>query len=126
MPRFIVKLSEEDKNWYLEWSTVVDAPITYGMSLEKFKEFYIGEYGRSSMDELEKRLARVEESGTSCRMDDSVDDTISFNRAGKKETKLTKQQIIDHYCKIDHLTSKEDFKKHEANKPIGTKIGTDD
>lgn len=56
MGRLIAKLG----NHYLEWSTVVDAPVTFGMTLEEFREHYREQYGAASMAELEQRLARVE------------------------------------------------------------------
>ena len=34
----IVKLTRGDKSWYLIWSTVADAPATYGMTLEELRE----------------------------------------------------------------------------------------
>lgn len=99
MARTIIKLSEGEQSWYLEFSSVVDAPVTDGMSLEEFKEYYRDEYGRSSMEEMEKRLAEVEAKGTSSRMYDSAEAVLRYNRAGVNETQLTIQQIIDHYCK---------------------------
>jgi len=98
MPRFICKVSEDDQVWYLEWSTVVDAPVTYGMPLEEFKEYYRDEYGRSSLDELEKRLERVEIKGTSSMMDGSAEELMDWNRAGKDGSSLSRQQLIDVYC----------------------------
>lgn len=98
MPRYICKIASNDQSWYLEWSTVVDAPVTFGMSLDEFKEYYQDEYGRSGMYELDKRLERVEAKGTSAHIYDSVDEVISCNRAGQKGSSLSKQQIIDVYC----------------------------
>jgi hypothetical protein len=98
MPDIIIKLSQGDQSWYLEWSKISDAASSYGMTLEEFKEFYRDEYGRSSMEELERRLVRVEQIGTSSRMHSSAEDVISYNRAGQEETCLTKEQIIGYYC----------------------------
>ena len=95
MPRMIVKLDDH----YLEWSTVVDAPVTFGMTLEEFTEYYQAEYGRSGMREFEDRMERVQEKGTSAFLYDSADDLIAHNRAGKNETCLSKEQIIDYYCR---------------------------
>jgi hypothetical protein len=112
MSRLIIKLQQDNQSWYLEWSSIVDAPTTYGMSLDEFKEFYREEYGRQSVKELEERLERVEQKGTSSMMHESADDVISFNRAGQKESKLSKQQIIDVYC--TRVIS-------EKERPMGTK-----
>ncbi len=106
MPRYIVKLQD----YYLEWSTVVDAPVTYGMTLEEFKEYYQQEYGADGMRNLLDRLLRVEAKGTSSQLDDSVESVVSCNRAGKDETSLTVEQIIDFYC----------VRQGEGDRPVGT------
>jgi hypothetical protein len=100
MGRFICKFDDGPTAYYLEWSTVVDAPVTFGMSLDEFKAYYRDEYGRQGMDfGFEERMKRVEEKGTSSQLDSCVDDVISGNRAGKDETCLSKEQIIEWYCR---------------------------
>lgn len=94
MPRYIVKLDGK----YLEWSTVVDAPVTEGKTLEEFKADYQLRYGINSMKELGGRLARVEAKGTSSQIDDSIDELILGNRAGENETELSKDELIKQYC----------------------------
>lgn len=128
MPIYIIKLTEGDQSWYLEYSSVVDAPTTYGMTLEEFKEYYQVEYGRSSMDHLNKRLERVEEKGTSSLMHRSAEELLDYNRAGRDETCLSIQQIIDFYCKHPDWKTKEEFKAYDSRKnlPIGKKIEHDD
>lgn len=98
MPTYIIKLSTSIGPQYLEWSTIVDAPITAGMSLDEFKQYYLEEYGRQSFPGLEERLARVEMKGTSDRLSDDLEDLIVPNRAGKNETSISIEQIIDFYC----------------------------
>lgn len=99
MPQYVIKLSDRGKDYYLMWSTIVDAPITPGMSLDEFKAWYRDEYGRLSFEyELPERLKRVEERGTSCR-DQTLDEVISCNRAGDNESELTKEQIIEAYIR---------------------------
>jgi hypothetical protein len=53
------------------------------------------------MAELEERLARADEQGTSSLMhgDASKEDLFSTNRAGHNETRLSEKQIVDYYCK---------------------------
>ena len=91
MGRFIVKLD----SYYLEWSTIVDAPVTWGMSLSAFQDYYLHEYGNSGMKELPARLKRIEESGLSSAIGSFG---IRFNRAGKDEAQLTRNEIIKWYC----------------------------
>jgi hypothetical protein len=68
------------------------------MPLDIFVDYYQEEYGRRAMHELKDRLARVDVKGTSDVFADSLEDTIIPNRAGKGETHLTVEQIIDFYC----------------------------
>lgn len=121
MPRIIIKLSEGKKSWYMEWCTMVDAPITYGCTKKQFAKYYEKQYGKQGMFDLEERLKRVEDRGTSSYLYKSVESTISNNRAGKNETRLTKQQIIDFYCKLPKMKTKEEYAAYEANTPIGEK-----
>lgn len=94
MPRYICKLDD----MYFDWSTVVDAPITFGMTLEEYKEYYKSEYGNLSISsgEFDRRMKRVEETGTSSLLDKSIDSVIKGNRAGPKESELTKNQLIEY------------------------------
>ena len=57
MPRFIIKVSP-DRDAYVEWSTVVDAPVSVGN-----RAAYAAEHG-------EDRLRRTDEAGTSARFFD--------------------------------------------------------
>lgn len=103
MPRYIVKLHDNklNKDFYMEWSTVVDAPITSGGSLEEFKAYYMEEYGRKGMSELEDRLKRVEEKGISSHAPfDDLSSLLKHNRAGDNETSLDKEGILDKYCRF--------------------------
>lgn len=93
MPKYIVKLADK----YLEWSTIVDAPVTQGMTREEFVDYYIRRYGETSRAEMVERLTRADATGTSA-LDDTLDGILRCNRAGDKEAELTKEQIIEKYC----------------------------
>ena len=93
MPHYIVKIDK----WYFDWSTVVDAPVTYGMTLEGLKEWYRFEFGEQGMKDLPERLERVEKHGTSAIPSQTVDQLITFNRAGDNEENLSKEMIVEKY-----------------------------
>jgi len=93
MPRYIVKIKDK----YFEWSTVVDAPVTYGMSLDEFRQYYQAEYGNDGMHNLDERLERVEAKGTSSQLDKDLKECIGFNRAGKNERQLSIEGIYKKY-----------------------------
>ena len=96
MPRYIVKMERGGLSRYMEWSTIVDAPITRVMSLEEFKQHHQEEYGRRGVAYFDDRMARVEKTGTSAYGDD-LEDLWRCNRAGDKESHLTKDEIWAKY-----------------------------
>lgn len=96
MGTFIIKLADH----YLEWSSIVDAPVTHGMTLEEFKAYYRDEYGRNDFElKFPRRLARVEQKGTSAHDSADVDDLIWGNCAGPGGTQLHREEIIEFYVR---------------------------
>lgn len=85
-------------DYYLEWSTVVDAPVTYGMSMGEFEDYYKSAYGNEGMIGLPERMIRVEKKGTSSIIDDNLHTLIRGNKAGDDESELTYEELIDRYC----------------------------
>lgn len=106
MARYIVMLKDGRRRWYLEWSSVVDAPVTTGMTLPELRRYIREEYGRDGLRFLPERLERVKLKGSSTLDDASADDVLSFNRAGESETRLSKEQIIDYYCRRQGIGAK--------------------
>lgn len=99
MPRFIVKLERGPAAWYLEWSTVVDAPVSYGMPLAEFREYVRAEEGSRGLAELDARLERAEAQGTSLvGSRESARDAVAFNRAGPSESCLTYDELVEEFC----------------------------
>ena len=94
MPCYIIKLRDK----YLEWSTIVDAPLTPGLTLEQLREHILSKYGLLRLKHLPSRLERVEKYGTSCLEGISVSDLIKGNRAGENEARLTEEEIYERYC----------------------------
>lgn len=96
MPKYICKL----EGMYFEWSTVVDAPTTYGMTLEDFTAYYRERYGSHDMDAPDDagfaaRMRRVEAKGTSTHCYDSVEELVEGNRAGPDESELTVPELAE-------------------------------
>lgn len=98
MGRCIVSvLDNEGERRYLEWSTVVDAPVTYGMTLDEFVTYYRDRYGLESLRDLPRRLEQAIVHGTSSHYHKSLEQLIEGNHAGDEEP-LTLAEIIDTYC----------------------------
>jgi len=100
MPRYILKLhdNQKDKDYYFFWSSVVDAPVSEGLSKEEFTKVYQMEFGLDGMRGFPERMERVEDHGSSCALGQTADDMISGNRAGDNENELTKEEILNKYC----------------------------
>lgn len=94
MPRYIMQLGD----YFMEWSTIVDAPVTFGMLLPEFREYYRDEYGRNGSRDLDGRLERVSENGTSSRLGHTPGNLMACNHAGTAETELTADEIYRAYC----------------------------
>ena len=95
MGKFIVRMQD----CYLEWSTITDSPITFGMALGEFKEYYQDTYGRRGSWDLQIRLERADEHGSSAhRSRYWPPDLFSGNRAGPNESELTEDEIYKAYC----------------------------
>ena len=98
----ILKIPDDKTNtdYYLEWSTICDAPLTHGMSLGDFREYYNDQYGKQGMKEYPERMERVEETGNSSILPKySNDDFYNFNRAGGAERCTDKEGILEKYCR---------------------------
>ena len=100
MPRYIIKLPCDGEDFYLEWSSIVDAPVTSGMTLEEFEAYYREQYGQCGMDRLPERMERVNETGASDGLNrDPVEDWIAFNYAGDDGRQITVDEIVDKYIR---------------------------
>ena len=96
MPRGILSLHRDGETRYVEWSTVVDAPVTYAMTEDELRAHMKEEYGNEGLRELPERMKRVAATGTSFR-DTTADEVTSGNRAGPDETTLTMDELVATY-----------------------------
>ena len=95
MPHFIAKLKPDR---YCIWSTIVDAPVTYGMSREALAEYYDEHEAAYGVDDFAERMHRVDQKGVSAYFVDSVEDLVRGNRAGPDETELSLRELREKYC----------------------------
>jgi hypothetical protein len=86
--RVIIKLEGK----YLEWSTVADAPTTFGMSREDCIALL------KDAPDAARRLARADSTGTSA-VDVSLDALLEGNRAGPNETCLSRAELLEFYVR---------------------------
>ena len=83
---------------YLVWSSVVDAPITYGLTEYQLLCWLDEQHGANGRLWWDRVKARVEMTGSS-ETAYTVEQILSNNRAGPGEIELTKQEIIEAYCR---------------------------
>lgn len=121
MPSFLIKLTNKKKDYFLEWSTIVDAPITYGLSLHELKGYIKERYGTEGLKDLSSRLERVQEKGHSAFSNRSLKEIIIPNRAGKNERSLSIEGLIRKFCinrlndSLDTTSKKEGNEKEKVS-----------
>lgn len=100
MLRFVIKIGDDR---FLVWSTISDAPVTRGMSKQQMIDYLVDDVCHSvdedlALENAKRRVCRADRTGTSLKNDDrSVDNVISFNRAGPRQTRLSVQSLIKEY-----------------------------
>lgn len=88
MGRALVLLADDSgQRWVLTWSTVVDAPVSWGVR-------------REDVTDDPNRLARLDARGHTWLDDDydSGEEAVAHNRAGHDECTLLPAEIIEWYC----------------------------
>ncbi len=80
---------------YVEWSTVVDAPVTYVMTRREMHEYVLREYGRMGIGALnEAELARLDgQHGTTSQFT-SLAEILGYNRAGNLDEHLSTVEAL--------------------------------
>lgn len=96
MPRYLIRAETPEGERFWEWSTIVDAPVTYAMTEEQLREWHLEEYGRRGSTGIDGRIDRARETGTS-GYGMTREDVISHNRAGPNETHATLEEIMERY-----------------------------
>lgn len=71
-----------------------------GLTLDQLTEFYSQEYGHSGSKDLEFRLQRAHERGTSSFIDNSLEDCVRLNRAGPREQRMKVDDFIAKFLTI--------------------------
>jgi len=88
MGRYVAKLGEDA---YCEWSTVVDAPLSWVMGRDRA----VDHWG-------EDRVSRADHNGTSIidgyPAGETPEQIVAGNRAGPGESELTVEQILVEYA----------------------------
>ena len=104
MSHFIMKLDVDDAEQFLIWSTIVDAPVSYGMNEAELTEWCRHEYGDKEIDSgsHQKRVDRCRKNGTSSMLGNTAEGLIEINHAGPKGAKLSREEFIDVYCRKRH------------------------
>ena len=67
------------------------------ISLDQLKKYIKDEFGNEGMRDLDKRLERAYEYGTSSHYAQSIKDVVLCNRAGPEEKHLSFQECIEQF-----------------------------
>ncbi len=91
MPRYII----HKDGVYNEYTTVSDGPCwDGGLTLEQLEQIVKEEYGNQGLMSLPDRLKRAHEKGTSSRIEDSLEETVSVYLY---HTGLTLEEFCDRF-----------------------------
>jgi len=58
---------------YIDWSSITDAPYTFGLTRTEFEKYYRERFGCEGMFRLPHRLERAERTGTSSHVGDDLE-----------------------------------------------------
>lgn len=94
MPHYILRIKTVKGPRYIDWSTIVDAPVSGALTRAEIKEHWKSRYGSTSAD-IATRLKDADRYGTDCLDHSPIARVIAGNRAGPRESELTLAQIID-------------------------------
>lgn len=95
MPGIICSFERATVRFFFDYSTVVDAPTSCAMTLFEYRRYYRKQNGQAGMDHLAERLTRAIANGSSAFDRETLADMVALNRAGKGETRLTVDELID-------------------------------
>jgi hypothetical protein len=100
VPSFYVRVgdTEPDGPWVVEWSTVVDAPVTYGMRRDEVEKHHREQYGVDGAVRLPRLMSELDARGISSR-GTSRETVLQVNRAGHHEACATEAEIVEWYCR---------------------------
>lgn len=84
-------LCHADGKWFA-WSTIVDAPTTYGGTIEDLAEYIAWKFPDMRLSSFVERTATARERGTDAP-NQTLAELVSWNRAGHGETCLTLEEI---------------------------------
>jgi hypothetical protein len=98
MSRFSMVLNDGERDWYLLYSTVVDAPVSRGMTFEEYLDFYEKSNGEKlTPEEIEEKKDLFKKNGTDFQFEE-VGSLLKCNRAGIDEQCANKEEILEYYC----------------------------
>ena len=98
--KFIIRLNDGERDYFLEWSTVVEAPTTIGLDEGEMRALLLKEGIEDLKKEIAERMKRAKDKkANSGHYGTTLDKIIRFNRAGNQDKCLTKEELIETYCR---------------------------
>lgn len=120
MGRCIVQIGGK----YLIWSEIVDAPVTYGMTISELVRSIEQEEGVQGLRDLPDRLERVWKRGHSMTTDSStLEEFVMCNRAGPSDEELTLEEIEKMYVRRETWVPKNGVAASAL--PVGCRRGAE-
>lgn len=106
MARYIIKITDpvDNKPYYLEWSTVVDAPVSNGMTREKMKEYLddiSADFFYTGLLSAEERLKRTDQKGCSSMDRATIDNVLTSYQycINLENEEQALEHMLNEYCR---------------------------
>lgn len=97
MPQYII----HKDGAFNVFSTVVDAPLLdQALAKDELAAWFRDMHGESVMNELSIRIDRAVAAGTSALTGITLEELISFNRAGQNEKMMQPAEFIDQFLTL--------------------------
>ena len=94
MSHLIIRMNVDGAAQYLVWSTVVDAPLSLGVSRDELVDWWLDAHGESSRASLATQLRDADwDGGMSARSRRNCARLVRGNRAGMHAVELSLDEI---------------------------------
>lgn len=88
---------------YNIYGTIADGPhFESALTLDQLTEVIGQEYGETGLRELPQRLERAHRTGCSSMRGETLEQCISYNRAGQNEANMPVDEFVRRYITLPH------------------------
>lgn len=103
----VIKVDNGGEERFLVWSSIVDAPVTFGCTADEVMQFFLDRAARDARESAERALSEARDPQLSRQWEARLEDVVVVNRAGPGEAALTADEIVEFYVRRQTMPTKE-------------------